>query len=156
YALPNLCSNVPTAQVDLIYDFLEKRVPNRAPTYRAVELWQESDGTNGTIPRVLHPGEVVRLRPGESIVLRGRPNPDDLGAFQLIDDNCQLQALREVLAWSWFTNIGEISTRVTTESMADAGEDSSRHRTTYSAPRAADVRGPTAHARIWSILRDGR
>jgi hypothetical protein len=154
YSLPNLCSTVSAEQVDLIYDFLEKRAPNRAPAYRRIEI-VEVNGSTGTF-RDLMPGEILRLSPGESIALRGHADPGDKEEFQLIDDNCQLQDLHEVLAWSWFTNLGELSSRLTTESIEDEAEDSSRHRVTYTAPPAAGLKNQTNRARIWSILRDGR
>jgi hypothetical protein len=152
YDLPSLCTNVSREQLDVIFDYLLKRTPNQPPTYASLELQRVTD----TASSALGIDEVLMLAPGESVKFRGRAAPGDKEAFQLIDDNCQLQSLREVLAWSWFTNLGSLSTRLTTESIDDENQDTDRHATTYTAPRAAQLIAPTTRVRIWSILRDGR
>jgi hypothetical protein len=154
FNLPNLCSNVSEEQVQKIFDFLGRRTPNRAPRYTKLEVAGRLLPIE-TATRSVAKGEVIEIEEGEQLVLRGRAGEEDKEVYQLIDDNCELQSLRETLAWSWFTSRGTLSPSFTTEG-ADDGDDPDAARTVYTPPQGEDLDEVGRRARIWSVLRDGR
>jgi hypothetical protein len=153
YTLPGLCANVSAAQLDLISGFLAARKPNRSPVFRSVEVARRLLGVQGST-RALALGEPIEVGPDEELVLRGRVDDADKEAYQIIDDNCQLVPLHEVMSWSWFTGRGTLSKQRTTESVVP--ENDENHLTVYRAPPASQLREDVTVARIWSVLRDGR
>lgn len=150
--LPGLCTDLTDDALQLLLEFLASRTPNRAPVYADLEV----EGPGAAPARSLSPGVPLVLHPGERVTFRAHAAPGDKERYALIDDNCQLQPLIEVLSWSWSATAGSLSSRLTTESVEDEAMDSSRHKTAYTAPGAAAPAAGTTRARIYSILRDGR
>jgi hypothetical protein len=153
YNLPNLCTTATGDQLQLIFAFLAERTPNRTPRFRSIEFARRIYGVEGAT-RAVGLGEVLEVSPGEDLVFRGRVDEADKEAYAIIDDNCQLVPLHEVMSWSWFASEGAISKHLTTESAVP--EDNERHRTVYTAPSTAQLTLNVTRARIWSVLRDGR
>lgn len=151
--LPTLCTNVDEAQLAKIFAYLDGRAPNRAPKYTALQYSKRSFGVDTATAAVVA-GEVIELAPGEELVMRGRAQENDKEPYQLIDDNCELQAFNETLAWSWFTNLGSLSKAITVEGATEDNRDGEE--VIYSAPLRPDLRAEVTRARIWSVLRDGR
>lgn len=153
FNLPNLCTTLTPEQRARIFDFLDRRTPNRAPEYESVEFARRR-GVVETATRALDAGEILELSADEQLVLRGRAREGDREEYQIIDDNCELIVLRETLAWSWFTDRGSLSSSLTVEGSGPADFQDSH--TVYRPPFAGgDIEGAT-RARIYSVLRDGR
>ncbi len=145
-ALPSLCTNVSDAQVDRLFTYLSTRTPNRAPTYERIDV--EIVGTSSSSTRSVGVGEVLELDTTDVLVLRGRAAEGDAEKYQLIDADCALQKFQERLAFSWFTQAGELDGNVTTDEeplivWVPTRDDE--------APATEPFR-----ARIWTVLRDGR
>lgn len=144
--LPSLCTNVSEGQVERLFTFLSTRTPNRSPVYDRVEI--EIVGTSSSATRSVGLGEVLELDTSEALVMRGWSNTGDAEKYQLIDADCALQSFQERLAFSWFTQAGELDGNVTTDEEPlivwyPTREDE--------APATEPFR-----ARIWTVLRDGR
>lgn len=145
-SLPSLCTQVSPAQAESLYTYLSTRTPNRAPTYQAIEI--RVVGTPTTAIRNVALGEVLELEPGDVVRFRGVAALGDAEAYRLIDADCQLQDFQERLAYSWFTQAGELERNVSTD------EDPVN---SWAAPPASELPDSgELRARIWTVLRDGR
>ncbi|MCK6547888.1 hypothetical protein L6R52_18700 [Myxococcota bacterium] len=149
--LPTLCTNVSEAELVDVFEFLDTRVPNRAPRYVGIDL---DPLTVASSTRALGEGEVLTLRPGQEIALMGRADPAEIEDFRVIDDDCSLRELEETFAFSWFTTKGSLSRIVTSLGKKPGNRDGEW--VTYQAPGAGALTEARTRVRIWTVLRDGR
>jgi hypothetical protein len=148
--LPNLCTTVPETQVQAIFQFLDQRVPNRAPVYTDLLVRYEGTETATSVAR----GEQLRAAPGETIALRGIAAPNDKEDYRILTDDCELEDVKETLAFSWFTSSGLLDSNITVDGKNTEEDD---QYVEYTAPTEDLLGGAeTMTVNLYSILRDGR
>jgi hypothetical protein len=138
--IPTLCLGASQAQVDTVTAFLRTRPANQNPTLDEVHVTQLSSASTST--RTVSGLEIA---PSQQIELVARGSEAE--PYKLIDGNCQLLSFNERLAFSWFTNRGDLGRRVTSED---------RPTTVYTAPNAADLPSGRTRVRLYVVIRDGR
>ncbi len=148
--LPTLCTNVSEEAFGRILEYLATRAPNRAPTYRTLEYLPPT----GTETVAWAPGDPpIEVGPNQQILFLPSAADGDKENYRVIDDKCALIDFTETLAWSWFSNVGEISDGITSDGKSTTIGD---RETRWRAPSADDLEQEETRVRVWSVLRDGR